>query len=274
MAHEDYYQLLGLSSHALPEEIKHAFRLKARQCHPDVVGDVGKETFHTLQNAYNTLIEPESRARYDALRAVEAAISQVKRRRQTRLTRFHHFYQNHETQTDIAKPVRATFVLTIEEALYGAEREFWVERWQKGKVSCKERVKISIAPGWSEQSIVQTEGINEKGQKRSVHLSLKLEPYPDCDFQGHDIYFSLFLYPWEMILGGKWVCPLFREQLWITVPADSQPDRKLRAKGLGLPKREGGRGDLWVILKLRWPSSVSEVERGVLQKCVDTFAAS
>lgn len=278
MPRDDYYQLLGISQNASIEDVKRAFRLKARACHPDIAGETSKDTFHALHLAYDTLVEPELRAKYDALRAVESAMAQVKRRRATRVTRFQSIYKMSQSmsqpETSVLKPVRATFVLSFEEALYGAHRDFWVERWQNGKVACKERIKVNIPPGWSEQKMVQAEGLNEKGEKRPVHLSLKLEPHPDCEICGYDIYFSLYLYPWDLLLGGKWPCPLFREAVMMTVPPNSRPDLKLRAKQLGLPQSNGQRGDLWVILKLRWPDALTEEQQGLMRHFALTFRSS
>jgi len=64
MGNRDYYGLLGVPRDATPERIRRAYKRLARTCHPDVGGDTS-EQFRALQTAYETLSNPESRARYD-----------------------------------------------------------------------------------------------------------------------------------------------------------------------------------------------------------------
>jgi len=63
---EDYYTLLGVDRDASAEEIKRAFRKRARETHPDVnVGDGAEEAFKRINEAYEVLSDPDRRARYD-----------------------------------------------------------------------------------------------------------------------------------------------------------------------------------------------------------------
>jgi molecular chaperone DnaJ len=68
MADRDLYSVLGLSRKASAEEIKKAYRKLARQYHPDRnPGDEkAEERFKEIQEAYDTLSDPEKRKQYDA----------------------------------------------------------------------------------------------------------------------------------------------------------------------------------------------------------------
>jgi curved DNA-binding protein len=63
----DYYSTLGVSKTASAEEIKRAFRKKAHEYHPDKGGDA--EKFKELNEAYQTLSDPEKRRHYDTFGA-------------------------------------------------------------------------------------------------------------------------------------------------------------------------------------------------------------
>lgn len=66
-----HYEVLGLTPSATTADVKTAFRRAARLTHPDHGGDA--EEFRQVSLAYETLIHPDTRARYDKSYATTSA---------------------------------------------------------------------------------------------------------------------------------------------------------------------------------------------------------
>jgi curved DNA-binding protein CbpA len=61
----NYYDLLGIQREATSNEIKKAFREKAKRLHPDIAGKAAEEAMRKLITAYEVLSSPERRHEYD-----------------------------------------------------------------------------------------------------------------------------------------------------------------------------------------------------------------
>lgn len=65
----DYYEILQISPNAEQETIQRVFRLFARRFHPDNAATGHEDRFRLIQEAYQTLSDPEKRAKYDVAHA-------------------------------------------------------------------------------------------------------------------------------------------------------------------------------------------------------------
>ena len=106
----NYYEILQIEFEAKPSEIRRAFRKLAKKCHPDLNRKNPKEAeehFRRIRDAFDTLINPETRRGYDQkLRAVmareENSYPEILKKRkddpqaQSRLILHHLLNENHE----------------------------------------------------------------------------------------------------------------------------------------------------------------------------------
>jgi len=61
----NYYDVIGVSNDATPEEIKKNFRELAKKIHPDKTKEDSEEEMAELNKAYEVLSDKESREKYD-----------------------------------------------------------------------------------------------------------------------------------------------------------------------------------------------------------------
>jgi molecular chaperone DnaJ len=65
---KDYYEVLGISKGASPDEIKSAYRQLAKKYHPDMNPENKKaagEKFKEISEAYEVLMDPKKKQLYD-----------------------------------------------------------------------------------------------------------------------------------------------------------------------------------------------------------------
>jgi DnaJ-class molecular chaperone len=134
-----------------------------------------------------------------------------------------------------------------------------------GSVLESKTIEVKIPAGVQDGTRVRVAGKGQPGMNggKRGDLYLHVTIAPDRVFQRHgsDLHVVLPVWPWEAALGAEVMAPTLGEPVRVKIPPGSQADGKLRLKGKGLPTASGTHGDLFLLLQITMPSSLSDAER-------------
>ena len=146
--------------------------------------------------------------------------------------------------------------ITLREAYQGARRIL-----QKDG----HRLEVTIPPGSKAGTRVRMSGEGGQGaaggESGDLYLRVRMAKHPDLEVDGHDLIYEAELAPWEAVLGAEISVPTLAGRVNIKIPAGTQDGQKLRVRGRGLPSRENGNGDLFVVARIVVPSKITDAER-------------
>jgi curved DNA-binding protein len=295
MKFKDYYKTLGLERNATAADIKKAYRKLAHETHPDVSKDPeGEEKFKEIAEAYATLKDPEKRAEYDRLGMhqpgesfkpppeweqqfggdahvfddVDLAdiLSAFTRgdhaRGGTRSERFHMRGQDYEV----------TARISLVQVVHGGEIDVSVELPEVDAQGLVHRVprtfRINVPKGATSGQRLRLAGKGgpglNGGKPGDLFVVLEFAPHPIYRVNGRDLQMDLPLTPWEAVLGAKVKLPTLAGIVELTIQPGTTAGRKLRLPKRGLPAPGDDAGDLFVIVHIDVPKTVSARERELL----------
>jgi curved DNA-binding protein len=160
--------------------------------------------------------------------------------------------------------IEGDIMVTLEEAMRGSVREVNVRR-PSGRATKTETYQVRIPPGVTEGQKLRVAGRGEAGsgggESGDLYLHVRLAKHPDFDVDGHDLIYEAELAPWEAVLGAEISVPALDGRVNIKIPAGTQSGQKLRVRGRGLPSRDSGHGDLFVVTRIVVPAKIAEAEK-------------
>jgi DnaJ-class molecular chaperone len=139
-----------------------------------------------------------------------------------------------------------------------------------GRVVKPKSIEVNLPAGVRDGSTVRLAGQGGAGVSGApagdLYLHIRLRPHPIFTVRGDDLEVDVPIAPWEAVLGTSIEVPTIEGQVEMKVPAGAQTDQRLRLRGQGLNRRRGGRGDLYVRLKVVVPRQITEAERRLYEE--------
>lgn len=258
---KEYYERLGVSEDASQEEIKKAYRKKAKKYHPDSNNDeASEEKFKKINEAYQVLSDKDKRKKYD--RFGEQGINdQYRRQAREDFSGFEDlfeqffgggagasgfedlFNQGRKQKKKTGKDLAAKIDLSLKEAYEGGEKTIKLKRYQKCE-KCNGK-------GTPNPNSIQTcqncsgQGIIKQTQNGLLGQKIITKECPNCNGTGEII---------------KDPCPncngegriLNEEQIRFQVPKGIKDGQRIRVENKGhRGKRGNPPGDLLVQINIK-----------------------
>ena len=286
LSYTDYYEVLGVPRDADQDAIRAAYRKLARKYHPDLNSDSdAEERFKELGEAYEVLSDADKRERYDRLGARWREAEH-----ETPEEDFEDFFAAQQfgdggrvpfgddlfealfgTRAERAGgPLRgrdreATLELTLEDALAGGRRRLTLDGRE---------ITVNFPAGVREGQLIRLAGQGGEGRDGGMpgdlFLRVALRPHPRFRRRGDDdLDADLAISPSQAALGTTVEVRTPTATARVRVPAGSSSGRRLRLRGRGLPKRGGGTGDLYAVVKIVVPRELSERERELYEQLAE-----
>jgi curved DNA-binding protein len=137
-------------------------------------------------------------------------------------------------------------------------------------VSRSDQFQVRIPAGVTEGQRLRITGRGEAGlgggPAGDLFLRVRLAKHPDFEIDGHNLIHEVELAPWEAVLGTQISVPTLDDRVSIKIPPGTQNGQRLRVRGRGLPIRDGGKGDLMVVVKIEVPERLSDRERALWEE--------
>ena len=285
MKYKDYYAALGVPRDADLDQIKKAYRKLARQHHPDMSKAPEAEAqFKEVAEAYATLKDPEKRAVYDEMGRHPAgeefapppqwqhqSSNQGSGMDDLDLADFLAALSRGQGRTSRSRETMPgrDFETSVRISLEDAHRGTTVNLDLKDGDG-ERTLQVTIPAGVTDGQKLRLRGKGGKGfgggADGDIYLHIALASHPVFRADHHDLYFDLALTPWEAALGAEIEVATLDQPVLLTVPPLTRSARKLRLRGRGLSNGKDGRGDLYAVVHIDMPTTLSSRERELYQE--------
>ena len=137
-----------------------------------------------------------------------------------------------------------------------------------GIKSEQKSIKVKLPSDIKEGQKVRVKGegkTDDYGQKGDLYLIVRMKDN-NYEIDGNDLTKDIEITPPEAVLGCKKDIETLHGKIGIKIPAKTSTGQMLRLKGLGLPKKGGGYGNLNARIKIVIPKSLSDKQIELYKK--------
>ena len=276
----DYYNTLGISRGASAVDIKKAYKKQSMQHHPDRTG--GDDTqFKEVNEAYQVLSNPEKRAMYDQygtadpqqqgqgfgnMADINDVFSQMFGQGADPFNG-DMFGRRQARRPQRNKTLNINYEITLEEAYKGKSIVFEVPLPSGRKQTIDTKLPAGIEHGQS----IKLRGLGDDSingvPPGDLTVTAKIRKDSKFERNGCDLYKTISLSVYELILGCKVEIDHFDKGFVLNVPAGTQPETTFSMRELGMPiVNAPGIGTLYIKVKGTVPKKINDSHKDLIER--------
>lgn len=289
MNNTEFYDRLGVSKTASQDELKKAYRKLSKKYHPDLNHEPGaEEKYKEVQEAWETLGDPQKRQQYDQFGAAGAQgqggfggfggggaqgfgdfsdlgdiFSQM----------FGGGFQQDPNAPRKGRDLQYRMHLSFEEAIFGTEKHV---KYQKSQGDSKQHeVKVKVPAGVETGQQMRLAGQGEPGFNGGPSGDLFVvfsvgASKEGFERDGADIYLAQDIDFVTAALGSEITVKTVHGDVKMKVPAGTQNGRRFRLAGKGTPRLRGsGYGSQYVVINVTVPTKLNKDQKNALKSFAD-----
>ena len=113
---------------------------------------------------------------------------------------------------------------------------------------------------------ISSRGTGGGGTPGDLYLRVRIAPHPVFRLNGADLELDAPVAPWEAALGARIDVPIIGGKASVKLQPGTQSGQRLRLRGKGFPRKNGGHGDLYVRIRIEVPKNLSDRERQLYEE--------
>ncbi len=145
----------------------------------------------------------------------------------------------------------------------------------QGRLERERTLEVGVPAGVDSGTRLRMAGQGEPGANGGppgdLHIFLEVKEHPFFERRGADLYCTVPISFAQASLGTTLKIPTLNGEQEVRIPEGTQSGQIFRQKGKGLPNPHGGRGDLYVNIRVVVPSKVSREQRRLLEQLDETM---
>lgn len=286
---KDYYQILGVDKKASQEEIKKAFRKLAHQYHPDKK-DGDEKKFKEANEAYSILGDAKKRAQYDQFGSAgfggagqsgfDGGFSGFEGFDFSQFTRGQGGFSQGDFDIDLndilgsifggrgggfarrkkGRDVQVEIEIEFKESVFGTTK---IVKPLGKELSIK--IPAGIESGEMLRVKSQGESIND-GLPGDLFVKVYVKKHKYLRKEGVNLVCEREIKLTDALLGSEIEIDVVDKNINVKIPQGTNNGEILRVKNYGVALANGGRGDLYIKIKINIPNKLSKKAKELVEQ--------